>query len=291
MNSRLAMVALTLGLTAAMALAQDDPVKGKGDKQGVKQLDKKDGEALPPEKEKEAREDPKKIMERIARNMVKVEGNLKKSDVSDATRKLQRDIVSDLDKLLEQEQNKNQSGGGGGEKQEPQNKDQKQQDQKQQQNQPQGGQSEPKQGQGQAQGQAKNEGQPQPPDNMGQQPQPGKVKPEGAKKDPGKGQPMETQAKAGADKKDGQQGKGQLGKAKPEKGENASDKLGDPKDEQLVKEPKTMKDVSFNPWGHLPERERPQMNIYAQDRFIPQFEDQLQRYYRALAAKNRQGKN
>src|SRR4051812_41314029 len=103
MINRFAMMALTISLSGAFVFAQEPGKDRPGDKgekleKKLEQLEKQKGpDAKPAEPE---REDPKEIVKRITRNMMKSEQSLGKFDVSDETRKLQRDIISDLDKLL-----------------------------------------------------------------------------------------------------------------------------------------------------------------------------------------------
>jgi len=82
--------------------AKPDDAKAQAD---MKPEAKQQAEAPP-------QEDPKKIIERLHKNMESAEDRLDKKDSGDETRHIQSDIVDDLDKLIKQSQN-NKGGGGG----------------------------------------------------------------------------------------------------------------------------------------------------------------------------------
>lgn len=85
--------------------AKEEPKDKKGDD---KKLDAKD---VPPIA---TQEKPEEIIKRIKENMDKSASRLKEKDPGDKTRKIQRDIVHDLDELINQQQNNNNSSSGGG---------------------------------------------------------------------------------------------------------------------------------------------------------------------------------
>src|SRR5207253_10395404 len=58
-------------------------------------------------------EDASKIIERLNKNMESSEDRLNKKDPGEDTRKIQGDIIKDLDELIKQ-QSKGEGGGGGG---------------------------------------------------------------------------------------------------------------------------------------------------------------------------------
>jgi len=137
---------LVAGIFAGVAVADDPaldpaepPVRLKKKNRPAKKVEppkdvKKGGEAKPavPDPEKPLRpkiddepRDPaakkrsdaeaecKKIVERILKNLEKAEAKLAKNDPGRTTRDIQRDILSDLDKLIEQTQSQPPPQGGG----------------------------------------------------------------------------------------------------------------------------------------------------------------------------------
>jgi hypothetical protein len=62
---------------------------------------KKDAKGEEPEAPEQA-EDPKVVLERVAKNMKDAADRLAKTDAGDGTRQVQRDIIKDLDELLKQ---------------------------------------------------------------------------------------------------------------------------------------------------------------------------------------------
>ena len=101
---------MLLGLALAfLASAQDDPAPKKVPPELIQEVPDKDlPEPIAPktDKAKEAAkgESPKEIIERLHKNMEKANVQLKdKSDPSEPTRKLQGDIIADLEKLIKQQ--------------------------------------------------------------------------------------------------------------------------------------------------------------------------------------------
>jgi len=87
--------------------------------------EKKDKGELPklkredePDEPGDSGEDAKEIVARVGKNMRAAEDRLAKKDPGDATRGIQKDIIKDLDKLIDenqrQRQQQQQQGGGGG---------------------------------------------------------------------------------------------------------------------------------------------------------------------------------
>lgn len=85
--------------------------KDKGDQPKLKREEEPDDPA-------DTGEDAKEIVARVSKNMRAAEDRLARKDPGDATRGIQKDIVKDLDKLIEenkrQQQQQQQQGGGGG---------------------------------------------------------------------------------------------------------------------------------------------------------------------------------
>jgi hypothetical protein len=268
--------ALALATALATALcAQDQPPPGKegGGKDEVKKGDKAD----------KARD----IIANVAKNMKAAEERLQQKDPGDVTRKIQRDIIDDLDELIKQnaksagggsskKSSKDQGGSKDGKKDNQNKKDQGGKDQ-----QPGGkdGQQDSKMGDdgdnqtGKAKGredgpQGQEKGQGDKGDGKDENKKPGKGKGGGEAKDPKGGKDdAKGQAKDEGDPENGKNG-GQ-GLAKLHK--DASKKLD------------AAADVNRSPWGHLPETKRLEMDAYSKERFMPRYEELLQQYYRAIA--------
>ena len=119
MTRRLGLTLLTSALMVAVIAGQDNPPP-KDVPADNKAAPKKKADDLPPVKELEKREpgpaagsgeDVQKIIERLNKNMDSSEERLNKKDPGDDTRKIQADIIRDLDELIKQQ---SQGGGGGG---------------------------------------------------------------------------------------------------------------------------------------------------------------------------------
>jgi hypothetical protein len=250
---------------AAGLAAQERPGGGKGDK-------------------KEAADQPKDIMARLAKDLAAAEERLKKADPGDETRKIQREIIDLLDELIKQTSNQQSSSGGGG------------QSKKGEQSKQSGSKSgapdknNPPKDQKSDSGQNKQDAK-----NGGKDDQKAQVK-------PGKGDENEGQAKEKGDgkKDDGKQGTAKAGgtdkdkgmkddKDQGKKGEVKADQSetaagGGAKQDQTDHAKKnTLADLHREPWGHLPEKMRLEMDAYSKERFMPRYEDLLQQYYRSIA--------
>src|SRR5437868_15449749 len=110
----------TVALTAASLAAADDPIKGKPDA-GAKDVKKDAPDADADKAKKAAVEDEetkktKELVGRIVKGMDKSTTRLAEKDPRDVTQQIQRDVVKDLDELIEKmkkQQEQNPSGGGG----------------------------------------------------------------------------------------------------------------------------------------------------------------------------------
>jgi len=204
----------------------DEPVlkkkpKKDDDKQDPKNPDPKDLRPLPPA------EKPEEILKRVRENMETAEKRLKDKDPGDTTRKIQRDIVRDLDDLINQQQD-DQGGGNSS--------------------------SPPPSGSG-----GRRDGRPK------------QRQRDLAKNTGGKG--SKENPKIGGDPKGGKDPKSVAG--------NGGGK-GDPN------KPKTPADfLRDGDWGRLPAHQRMELDAYARDRFIRDYEPLLQQYYRTIAEQGR----
>jgi hypothetical protein len=229
---------------------QEPAAEKKPDEPKKEDEAKKDGEAKKPARPNpaQAEEERKKLVQRVLKNMRAAEKRLAKRDPGEGTRQIQRDILKDLDKLIEetkqnppQQQCKCSQGGKSS------------QNQKNQKNQSQSSNSQ----------NSKNS---QKPKNSkgGQQPKSGKNN--------SKGGQQPKNAKQNSGKKT--QGKGKTGTGV---GQTKVTKKNQNKNADLFK------DV----WGHLPETLRQEMDAYSRAKFIPKYDALLRQYYRSLSEQSR----
>jgi hypothetical protein len=253
---------------------------------------KKDAELAPmPDAAPANAENPDDIIKRLKKNFNTTEERLDKKDPGAETRKLQEQIIEDIDKLLKQQQdNQNNSGGGGG-----------------------GGGASSSSSGASGGSSSRNKGQSNQNDNQaanksgGQDKQDSKDK-DGKDKDGKGGKDGKDQAKNGGQKKD-DKGKGDQAKDKDEggKGEQKKDKdelaknAPPPKDDgkkkkeggdggggdSNQKKPPTVGDLYKNVWGHLPEKKRQEMDAYGRESFPRKYEQLLREYYRTIAEQRR----
>lgn len=236
------------------------------------------------EKPPEGDIDVHKTAERIAENAQKAGDRLKEKDPGEDTRKIQRDIIKDIDALIKKaqqpppppmssdmnpmmpppksdmpppmgggQQPKSPMGGmGGGQPKSPMG----------------GGASNqpmPKGGGAGTSGRRPRERKPRGDSPMGNPM--ANAGPGG--KDPMPARPDAKEGPMGGDKND--QGGDKFGKASPKR---ENDKLAD-----------LYRDV----WGHLPERMRQEMDLYYREQFMPRYTELLKRYYAALAEQKKKG--
>jgi hypothetical protein len=241
----------------ATALAAQEPQPGDKDKKG------------PDPKGK----DQQDLVARVAKNMKAAEERLKNADPGDVTRKIQRDVVDDLDEMIKQN-DKSQSGKSGQKsKRNSSSKGGGTSDTKsgfdQQPDNPNDGQGEEKDQQGPdkhgtAKGGKKDDGQ-------------AKEKDQG--KDPGK----EGQAKDDGDKdKDKGHAKGNNPGGKDGK-DSLAGGLGSSKRDSDKTKRDLAADLNRVPWGKLPDKMRLEMDVYSKERFMPRYDDLLRQYYRSIA--------
>jgi hypothetical protein len=202
----------------------------------------------PPEVGDEPEMDPQEVLSRALKNSRTVEERLANKEVGDSTKQLQRDILKDLDSLIEE--NKRQ---------------QQDQDQAQDQDQQQGQQGQDKQGQQQANGPGSKTGQRRQQANGGRR---GSGRTRTAR---GRGQGSAQQAMD-------QQGQGGNSKS-TEGGAGGSGKGPD----ELNRLAEVYKDI----WGELPKSLRQEMDAYNREEFMTKYKDVLKQYYATVAEKGR----
>jgi len=292
---------LVIFLGAALCASAGDDVKTKKPTEPEKKADADKGAQ---DEVKEA-DKTKEILARLAKNMQASEELLGKKDPGDVTRQIQRDIVKDLDALIEQSKNQqNQSGGGGAPQSSPKqqggspkpqnNQNPDQQPKPKDQQQEQGGEckkGECKNAGGEKPGEAKDGGQGMG-SASGQAPNPqGPARQQAGKAKDG-GQKEERPMPASLGQKSGQEGKeGKNGQAK---GQGQKDPK-DGNDGQVARakdhNPAIRNDLSDlfrnGIWGHYPDMRRQEMDAYQRERFLQRYEDLLRQYYRTLSEQNR----
>jgi hypothetical protein len=274
---------LALLVVAGLAAAQE-PAKPAEPKPAEKKAEPKKDEN-PAEDEV----DVQKTAERIAENAEKAGGRLKDKDAGADTRKLQDEILKDIDALIKKAQNPPPPPMGGDmNPMPPPPKSDNMPPPKGGMPPPQtpmpmggmaGGDPMPKAGNsgGGASGTDRKDG--------GRRPRRDR-RPRGESPMPmGMGEPM---AKAGPMGKDPMPAK-----LEPKDGPRGQ-KEGMPKEDKFGKasprrENDKLADLYKDVWGHLPERMRQEMDLYYREQFMPRYSELLRQYYAALAEQKKKG--
>jgi hypothetical protein len=270
----------------------------KDDKTGEKKKDEKKAEPREPEPVT-PQEEATEVLHRVVSNVHKVDERLAKGDIGEATQQTQRDILKDLESLIQRSENPPPQGGGG---QANQNKDQGGGDDQNNQNQQGGGEQNNQKLQGggqnnqkQSSGQKSQGGGGGQDGGAGQRNQrtPGGgaksgTKP-GAGSQSGKQQRAEGKPKPGSVKPGGNQRAGMDGKngEKPggKDGKNGNGGGGGNKDDRARNK---NADLDKDVWGHLPQTLRAQMDAYSNPQpFMPKYDDLIKRYYQTIAEQGR----
>jgi hypothetical protein len=233
------------------------------DKQPGREKEKEAEDAIVPEDpaDSDPEVDDKEILERISKNMRAVEEKIGNRELGDPTQQQQRDILKDIDSLINRKQ---QQQGGGAEQQQQQQDQAQQNDQNQEQQQQKQSARQKRRGSSQQQmaQQGKQQGKRQ--GRAGRQPRQGRNK---GKMMAGK-QPQQADNQPQPEPQGGNQpGRG---------GNDPTGATNDPRDPR--------KDV----WGHLRESLRPQMDAYSNPQpFMPRYDDLIKKYYRTIAEQGR----
>jgi hypothetical protein len=229
-----------------------EPANGEPGKEDVKKDEPKKDDVKKDEKPAAPAEDPKAIIDRLKKNFNATDERLDAKDPGNDTRKLQEQIIEDLDKLLDQ--NDDNNGGGGG---------------------AQGG------GQG-------GDGQDQQGNSGGKSGRSGRATRNAGRnggnkaQNPGAGNPM---GKGGGNDKKDQQAKNNGGGGQQGKdGQNGGGMGTDSKDPNKAP---TVSDLHREPWGNLSFKKRQEMDAYGKDRLLPKYEQLLGEYYRTIAEQKR----
>lgn len=282
MNRILGLTVLTSALIVAVIAAQDepgstDPPVAKKDEPNqkkkslpkIRKLEKKE-----PAPEPATGEDVKKIIERLNNNMDSSEDRLKKKDPGDETRKVQDNIIKDLDKLINQ-----QNQGGGGSSASASSQEEKGAKGSSSAGSKSGGQSARSAKGG---GQSKGRGAPKggqakgSPDKGSQANAPG-------------GQKEDTLVKLGKGADDAKGKAKQTAQAEPGKEGKGGGGMGGNPSAPNKKDNSTIGDLFKDVWGHLPLNKRQEMDAYARERFLPKYDEILRQYYRTISEQSRHG--
>lgn len=196
----------------------------------------------------EPQEDEQEILARIDKNMRRLEDRLANKELGEGTSQVGRDILKDLDSLIEQQK---QPPQGGQDQQQQQQQDPRDQQQQQQQG-------------AQAQRQ--------------QQQQPGQGRQGGRR--------QRQQARGQGRRQLGGQAQQQQ-QQQPQMGQQAGKAPGGGGKDMPKDDPNKIADVYKDIWGHLPESMRQEMNAYGREKFMAKYEELLKRYYDRAAREGR----
>jgi hypothetical protein len=211
---------------------------------------KKDDDQPEPGDEPEL--DPQQVLNRALKNSRTVEERLANKEVGDGTKQLQRDILKDLDSLIEEHKRQQQDQA------EAQNQDQQQDKQN---------------GPGkQGQQQAGNMG-----GKQGQRPQQGSGGQRGSRR-------TQTVRRRGQGSGQSQQAMGQGQKSQ---GGNSKSPEGGMGGNGGAEEMNKLAEVYKDIWGELPKALRQEMDAYSREEFMTKYKDVLKQYYATVAEKGR----
>lgn len=247
-----------------------EPAKPRAEEKKPALEEKKKGDE-PPDAPEQPEKDEEELLNHALKESRSAEERLGKADAGDATQQLQRDVLKDLESLVDQSRR--------GQQDQNQNQDQAQgQQQQDQQNQP--GQN-PK---GQTKGQQKSgQGQPKSQPGMG-----GGRRGKGARR--GQQQVRHWRRQGGGNRVGRGKGNGnaELGRDDPSQSENTGAQGKQPggggkSGEQANNLAEVYKDI----WGELPKSLRQEMNAYSREEFMAKYKDVLKQYYATIAEKGR----
>jgi hypothetical protein len=261
-NLRLGLSLATCALIVAVLAAQEDP--SKKDQRTDEKASKKKLDDLPQIKELERKEPGqgpaggddserlRKIVERLHKNMDKSEEQLNKKDPGEDTRKIQLDIIKDLDELIKQ-QSKGDGGGGAS--------------------------SSSSASKGASNGNRTSAA------NSGSRT---KKKGQTSKDNTSRAAENNDPDKLGngEEKEKGKSGN-QAAKSEPGKEGKGGDGMGGKPNAEDKKDKNTIADLFKDVWGHLPQKERQEMDAYARERFLRKYEEILRQYYRTISEQDR----
>jgi hypothetical protein len=263
-----------------------EPEKDKKPADKEEPLKPADKDKAPLTKKNQAEEERKKLVKRVLKNLESAEKQLVKNDPGRTTQEIQRDILKDLDKLIneakqQQASSKSSSSSSSSSSRSRSRSRSKSSSSKsnsssnsQSSQQPRGG-KQPKDGQ-----------------NSNQRPMGGSKDMQKQNNPMGGAKDKQKQKKPMGSKDKQKQKKPAGSKDKKDKEKSRNPKATDPNDAGTGKGGKAKKrnnlaDVFKNPWGHYLEIPTPDMDAFADIKFLPDFDLYLRQYYRTLAEENR----
>lgn len=238
---------------------KEPPKPGAEDKKPKPEERLKKGDE-PPDVPQEPEVNEEEVLNRALKNARTAAELLEKQKADDRTQQVQRDVLKDLDSLIEQEKQAQQDQGQ--QAQDPGDAGQQPQDKQGGQGQQQGGKQQKK---GSIFSRNKGKGQQQ----MAQQPG-------GRRHRQARGnRPGQQQGDRQMAQNDQQQGGGG---GKANQGGNGG---------TSPTEVNKLADVYKDVWGHLPEALRGEMNAYSREQFMDKYKEVLKQYYATIAEKGR----
>jgi hypothetical protein len=238
------------------------PDKKKDDKKEDKKVEQPEAEPVTPQEEE------KEVFQRVVKNVHDVGERLAKNDLGEATRQTQRDILKDIESLIQRNENSGGGGDGGGQQDQNNGGADGENDNRQ------GGVGQQKQKGGQkSQGKA----------NGKQKQRGGKSGSRGSKtrNKQGKGGKASAQSKSGGNKPED----GKDDKTGGKNGQNGKGGGGGGKDDRVRNK---NADWDKRQWGHLPPSLRAEMDALSNPQpFIPKYDELIKRYYRTIAEQGR----
>jgi hypothetical protein len=207
----------------------------------------------PPDMPEEPEVDEEEVLNRALKNSRTAEERLANKEADERTRQVQRDVLKDLDSLIDlakqAQQNQDQQG------------EQQQANGEQQQDKQQGGKPQQQKG---AMGGKKGRGK-----QVAQ----------------ARGRRDRRQARGGQQRQQGEQGGDQQTAQQQGQGGGKSNTGG--RGGMSSQEENHLADVYKDVWGHMPEGLRNAMNAYSREEFMAKYKDQLKQYYATIAEKGR----
>jgi hypothetical protein len=224
----------------------------------------------PPDVPQEPEVNEEEVLNRALKNARTAADLLQKQKADEPTQQVQRDVLKDLDSLIEQEKRAQQDQGG-------------QQDQ----DQANAGQQ-PKDGQDGGMGKQQ-AGKPQP--GAGQPGQQKKGSIFGRKRGQSQQQTAQGTGRGGRRRqargnRPGQQGDQQMAQGDQPQGGGGKANQGGNGGTSPTEQNK-LADVYKDVWGHLPEALRGEMNAYSREQFMDKYKEVLKQYYATIAEKGR----
>jgi hypothetical protein len=223
-----------------------------------------------PDKPEEPEVDEQEVINRALKSSRSAEERLANKETDDRTQQHQRDVLRELDSLIDLEKAA-QQGQGQQQDQDQQNGEQQQQNQDKQ-----NGKAQQQKG---AMGKQGNRTRQQMAQGQQQGRRHGRRVARGNRQGQGSGQQQQ------GDGQDQQQANGQNNQGGAQGGRNG--KNGGGMGGTSTTEENNLADVYKDVWGHLPEALRNEMSAYSREEFMAKYKDVLKQYYATIAEKGR----